>query len=354
MIHMAQDPVETAELLAFVKTVDAKSLSRAAKELGAPRATISRRLARLEQRLGARLIKRTTRMLMLTDAGESLYRHARIVLDAVSTAEASVRRESGTISGALRVSVPPIMTHSFYDMISEFAIRHPAVRVQIHFGSAHVDLKRDGYDLALRAAAELPPGLIARTLVRVPLHAVASPAYLALHGEPATPRDLKHHACLMGFERGELPGTHWPLLGASPRAVSVRVMSAFSSNEITLLLHAALRGQGIALLPATMTESFVASGALVHVLPRHIGRETRVAVVYEEREIIPAQVRAFVDELVAWAAREDEPLRPACPPKRKDATGAVRAYPSADKRSHASPDKRALRSAPGRSTRKSA
>ncbi len=310
-----KEPVETAELQAFVKTVDAKSLSRAAKELGAPRATISRRLARLEQRLGARLIKRTTRTLVLTNAGESLYRHARIVLDAVTTAEASVRRESGTISGDLRVSVPPIMVRSFFDMVSAFAMRHPPVRMQIHFGSAHVDLKRDGYDVALRATTELPPGLTARTLMRMPQTAVASPGYLEQRGVPLTPRDLRSHACLMGFARGELPETHWPLLGGG----SVRVASAFSSNEITLLFHAALRGQGIALLPGIVTESHIASGALVHVLPRHIGRETRVAVVYEERELIAPQVRAFVDELVAWAEQEDEPLRPACPPDGKRA-----------------------------------
>lgn len=336
LIHM-KDPVETAELQAFVKTVDAKSLSRAAKELGAPRATLSRRLARLEQRLGARLLKRTTRMLMLTDAGESLYRHARIVLDAVSTAEASVRRESGTISGDLRVSVPPIMNRSFFDMVSDFATRHPAVRLQVHFGSAYVDLKRDGYDVAMRAAStELPPGLIARTLVRMPLQAVASPEYLASHGIPESPRDLRNHSCLVGFARGELPETHWPLLGGG----SIRVASTFSSNEIGMLLHGALRGRGIALLPTVMTEPYVASGALVQVLPRHIGRESRVSVVYEERELQPPQVRAFVDEVVAWAENEEDALRPACPPKGREAAHVPAAM------------KRALRGRASRSTKK--
>ncbi len=346
LIHM-YTPVETAELQAFVKTVDAKSLSRAAKELGAPRATISRRLSRLELRLGARLITRTTRTLVLTDAGESLYRHARIVLDAVSTAEASVRRESGTISGDLRVSVPPVMPRSFFDMISEFARRHPAVRLQVQFGSAHVDLRRDGYDVALRAAAELPPGLVARTLVRVPLQAVASPAYLATHGEPHTPRDLRAHACLMGFARGELPDTHWPLLGGGV----VRVASAFSSNEISLLLHAALRGHGIALLPSIITEVHVATGALIHVLGGHIGRETRVAVVYEEREFTPPQVRVFVDELVAWAESEDLALRPVCP---EEPVRLARAAGEAAVVRVSPATKRALRSARSRPTGKRA
>src|SRR5439155_23372964 len=98
-------PIVTPQLLALAHTVDAKSLSRAAAELAVPRATISRRLARLEERLGARLLKRTTRSLVLTDAGEQLYRHARIVLDAVGQAEASVRRTDETVRGDLRVSI---------------------------------------------------------------------------------------------------------------------------------------------------------------------------------------------------------------------------------------------------------
>src|SRR5512134_948587 len=111
------DPVETTELLAFSRTIEARSLSRAAAELGVPRATISRRLARLEERLGVRLLRRTTRSLALTDAGETLYRHARIALDAVSQAEASVRTIDGAIRGDLRVSVPPVNDPTFLAML---------------------------------------------------------------------------------------------------------------------------------------------------------------------------------------------------------------------------------------------
>jgi DNA-binding transcriptional LysR family regulator len=322
LIHM-RDPVETAELLAFVKTVDARSLSRAAVELGAPRATISRRLARLEERLGTRLIKRTTRAMSLTDAGEALYRHARIALDAVSTAEASVRREGDGISGDLRVSLPPLARPSLYEMIADFGVRHKGVRLQVHFGSAHVDLKRDGYDVALRAGAELSPGLVARTLSRMPLLAVASPEYLAQRGEPRTPRDLRAHSCLLGFARGELPSSHWPLLSGG----SVRVVGVLSSNDINMLCHAALRGQGIALLPAMLTEPHTASGALVHVLRGHIGRETRLAVVYQERELLPPQVRAFVDELVAWSEHEAEGLRPGYHPRASGTLRSTRRRP---------------------------
>src|SRR5262245_8216909 len=113
LVQMSE-PVETAELLAFARIVEAKSLSRAAAELRVPRATISRRLARLEQHLGVRLLRRTTRSLALTDAGETFYRQARIALDAVAQAEASVQRgQDDTMRGDLRVSVPPLADESF-------------------------------------------------------------------------------------------------------------------------------------------------------------------------------------------------------------------------------------------------
>src|SRR5258705_5115504 len=114
------DAVETSELLAFARTVEAKSLSRAAAELSTPRATIGRRLARLEQRLGVRLLRRTTRALALTDAGVAFYRHARIVLDAVAQAEASVRKSDDVLHGSLRVTVPPIQGPSFTVLVCDF------------------------------------------------------------------------------------------------------------------------------------------------------------------------------------------------------------------------------------------
>ena len=116
-----REPLETAELLAFVSSVDEQSLSGAAAKLRVPRVTISRRLARLEKRLGARLLRRTTRSLALTDAGQALYRHARMVLDAVSHAEASVRSADDVMRGDLRVSVPPLSSTSFYQLVLRFA-----------------------------------------------------------------------------------------------------------------------------------------------------------------------------------------------------------------------------------------
>jgi DNA-binding transcriptional LysR family regulator len=298
------EPLETAELLAFAKTVEAQSFSRAAAELGIPRATLSRRLARLEERLGVRLLRRTTRSLALTDAGEALHQHARVVLDAVRHAEASVRKADGAVRGDLRVSLPPLAGSSVHAMIGGFARRYPEVRLQIHVTTQRVDLLRGGYDAALRAGTDIEPGLVARTLARTALLAVASPAYIAARGTPRTRRDLENHRCLMGFARGELPDTHWPSSGGK-----FQVEGAFFANDIQMLCDAALDGLGIALLPELVIRRHLASGALVHVLPGAVGAESQVALVYPERELMQPHLRAFIDAVVAWGEAELAPQK---------------------------------------------
>jgi DNA-binding transcriptional LysR family regulator len=292
-----RNPIENSELVAFTKIVDAKSLSRAAADLRVPRATLGRRLARLEERLGTRLLLRTTRSLALTDDGETFYRHARIVLDAVKTAEESLERTNARVAGDLRVSVPPLLDESFYAMITAFAKKHPAVRLQVHFSSRHVDVRRDGYNVAIRAGEEIEPGLVARTLLRSRVIAVASPDYLTAHGTPRRGSDLKKHRCLMGFARGEVPQRHWRIRGAM-----VHVEGAFFSNEPRLLRDAAVRGLGIAFLPLLLVEEPLAQGLLVQVLAGVVEAENSIAIVHPEREYVPAQVRAFADAVIAWAS----------------------------------------------------
>ncbi|UQR66657.1 LysR family transcriptional regulator [Bradyrhizobium sp. C-145] len=299
LIHMS-DPVETAELVAFTKTVEAKSLSRAAAELRVPRATVSRRLARLEERLGARLLRRTTRTLVLTDIGEVFYRQACIALEAVRLAEQSVRMTDDVVRGDLRVSVPPMMSVSFHAMLCEFARRYPELRVHVHTSNQLVDILHGGYDVALRASSQIQPGLIARTLFRDPMIAVAAPAYLADRGTPRTQRDLRTHRCLLGFARGELPETHWPMASGG----KLHVDGAFFSNDIALLCDAAISGLGIALLPRGLVSPHLERGALVQVLAGLVGAELQIALVYPERKFLPPQVRAFIEAVATWVPRE--------------------------------------------------
>lgn len=291
------EPLETSELLAFVKIVDARSVTRAALELALPRATVSRRLARLEERLGVRLLRRTTRNIALTDVGEAFYGNARLALDAVHQAEDSVRRTDSVVRGPLRVSLPPIVDEGLNSMICDFKKLHPEVDLQLHFSTHYVDLRNGGFHLALRASSELEPGLVARTLMRIPVMAVASPEYLRQKGTPKSARDLRQHQCLLGFVRGEMPEAHWPLV----RGGKLHITGSLVSNSLPLLTSAVIAGLGIAVLPREVVAEALDSGALVHVLSGIVGTEARLSIVYAEREFVPPQVRAFIDALVGWA-----------------------------------------------------
>lgn len=308
---------ETTEFLTFVRTVEARSISRAARELGVPRPTVGRRLARLEEKLGVRLLRRTTRTMVLTDAGEALYQRARGVIAAVREAEQSVRRSDDAVRGALRVSAPPMNLLHFGAMISDFIGRYPDVRLELDLTTRHVDLAAGSYDVAIRAAAQLPPGLIARNLMRSRLVAVASPEYLARHGTPRRVTEMAKHACLVGFAQGEHPSTHWPLV----RGGQLRVEALMATNDLGVLHAAALGGRGVALLPLPLVYDDVAAGRLVAVLPERLGGETQLAVVYPEREFVAPAVRAFVDAVVTWAKAAPELTRkmPACDEHAKKA-----------------------------------
>lgn len=313
------EPLDTSELLAFTRTVEAKSFSRAAAELGVPRPTIGRRLVRLEERLGVRLLRRTTRTIALTDAGEAFLRHARIVLDALEQAEASIRQSDAVVRGILRVATPPMQDTSFNALVCDFARAYPEVQIQVDASSRYVDLVREGYDVALRAGAELEPGLVARTIARTTAVAVASPDYLTTHGTPRNARDLRNHRCVVGFMRGGLPQTHWPKAGGGKMSIEGSIVA----NDIMLLLEAAVRGLGIALLPTWMLGTLLQRGELVRVLPNVIQGESRVTVVYQEKELLAPQVRAFIDVLVAWAPAAIDAARAvgrSCPAKQEART----------------------------------
>lgn len=309
-----KEPLPTVELLAFTTVVDAGSVSSAAQALRVPRATIGRRLALLERRVGRRLLRRTTRSQVLTEAGAVLYPHARMVLDAVKRAEESLRSEDdGPLRGEVRVSVPSFVPPSFSAMVREFMQRCPDVRLHVHLTNGVVDLRRDGYDLALRASRELEPGLIARTLARDELVAVASPAYLAKHGTPRTTRDLARHRCLLDFTGGDLPQAYWPASGSS----QVHVDGVLFANSRTLLRDAAADGLGIAVLPMLDVRALLAGGALVQVLRGSISGELLIVIAHPDREFVPPQVRAFADALTAWAEAELAALSPGAARRRK-------------------------------------
>jgi DNA-binding transcriptional LysR family regulator len=292
------------DLDVLVAILDAGSMASAAQRLGMPRATLSRRLRRLEDEVGAVLVRRTTRQLAPTEAGLELYRHARPIVDAVETATMAVRARDDTPRGLLRVTMPIGANAHFADMVTEFLTRFPEVRVELSASTRHVDLIAEGYDVAIRAGQVRGASLIARRLYDSAMIAVASPAYLARRGMPDDPVALREHDCLVGFERGESPRRTWALLDGT----HVPVRARFTSNDLSLLADAALRGIGIALLPREFVLRHLDAGTLVPVLPDQVGVHGGIWVVYPERRGVLPRVRAFIDHAVAWS--RSSPLRP--------------------------------------------
>ena len=304
------DLLETAELVAFTRTVEAGSLSRAAKELGIPRATLGRRLARLEERLGVRLIRRTTRSIRVTPAGEALLLHARVALGAVRDAVTAARQEDGLIRGLVRFASLPLGRVSHDALICAFVEAHPGVQLHVDVSARFVRFSEADYDVALRAGDTVEQGLVSRRLTRMAMVAIASPGYLARYGTPTRVEDLPAHRCLLGFLRGTAPNHYWPLRGGG----SARVEGVLVSNDVHLLREAVARGLGIAMLPMIIAEALLLTGEAVPVLEGILEGESQIAVVYPEKAFLSPVVRAFIDVLVQWAKVELVPkMRPAPP-----------------------------------------
>lgn len=295
--------LETAELEAFARTVEAGSLSRAAKELAIPRATLGRRLARLEERLGTRLLRRTTRSVRVTAAGEALLQHARVALGAVRDAVEAVHRSDHVVRGLIRFASLPMAGGSLDRLVVGFLAKHPGVQIHVNVSARFVSFAEVDYDVALRAGDTVEQGLVSRRLLRSPSMAVASPAYIAKNGMPKRVEDLANHTCLLGFLRGTSPNHYWPLVGGG----TVRVEGVLVTNDVHLIRRSVEQGLGIAFLPMLIAEEPLEAGTMVPVLEGILGGETKVAVVYPEKAFLSPVVRAFIDALVAWAKTEFAP-----------------------------------------------
>ncbi len=292
--------MELNELAVFLKVAQTGSMSRAALELQLPRATVGRRLERLEQSLGLRLVRRSTRKLVLTEAGELLFQRGLKIQAEVDATRLQLQSQEDRIEGDLKVLAPPIQSAAFMQMICDFQAAYPRIRLQLYLGTPVIDLLASGYDLAIRAAPVTEGGLVQRVLRRSRSVLVASPLLLERLGVPQNAADLARYPCILGFDRGELPRTGWPLR----RGGSLRVEGRLVTNDLELQLQAARAGLGVALLPLLRIGADLESGRLVCLLEEEVGGEAQILLLYPERAQLPAKVRVFVEAVTAWAARE--------------------------------------------------
>ena len=293
---MARAPIDLNEIALFVRVVDRGSLTAAAKTLGMPKSTVSRKLTQLETRLGVRLVQRTPRHLRLTEAGTLYYQRCANLLGQVEEAEALLTREEPTPRGLVRVSAGvDFGTGVLAGLIQEFLRTHPHITVDLHLTDRAVDLVAEGFDLAIRIGGVQGAELFARKLATTQGVLCASPAYLLEHGAPQSPAELEQHACLLYTAP---PHTGEWQLQRDTESVKVKVQGRFSVNNLVAVRDAALAGLGIARLPTFVCRSDLDTGRLRRILGTWSAGERPVYAVYLGGKFVPTRLRLLLDFLV--------------------------------------------------------
>ncbi|MBC5766441.1 LysR family transcriptional regulator [Ramlibacter albus] len=284
----------------FHAVVDAGSFAGAADRLELSRGMATRYVAQLESHLGVRLLHRTTRSLSLTGAGNEYLQRSAQILTAVDEAERAVAQEAAAPRGLLRLTAPAILAPVLAPAIAGYLKRHPQVEADVQLNDRIVDLVEGGFDLALRIARQVDPGLIARPVMRFSMVAFASPAYLKAHGTPRTPPDLHAHNCI--WHPHTPIGNTWHFSrGKESHAIPVKGNMRASSGR--MLLDAAVAGLGVCYEPDFLAADMLRARKLVQVLPAWRTIDADLFAVWANRRFMPPKVRAFVDYLVEFSAR---------------------------------------------------
>lgn len=252
------------EMAVFVRVVDTGSFSEAARQMAVTPSAASRAVARLEKALGQRLLQRSTRKLRLSESAQDVFEHCRDMLNAAQAALEASGRQGEEPRGTLRVSVPKAIGRALvHPHMPEFLERYPQVDVLLRLEDRYMDLYDEQIDLAIRITDQPPPGLMGRRLLRIDHLLCATPEYLAAHGVPAQPQDLKAHNCIY---LGEEPSDSRWKFRRGEQSVIVQVRGRYAANHTGVRLDAVLRHLGIGSLPRFTAQQALAEGRIVPVL----------------------------------------------------------------------------------------
>lgn len=280
----------------FIQVVKAGSFTAAGERLDLPKSTVSRKVTKLEQELGARLLHRTTRQLRLTEEGAAFYDRVSKALEELDEASRAVSSEQSVPRGLIRVTAPLDFGFNFLgDLVATFREKFPEVEVDVEVTQRNVNLVEEGFDLALRGGRLADSSLIATKLGDTELGLVASPSYLDTHGRPKKLADLARHRCLVF--RGKPGRREWTLTG--PRGdEAVDVSAAVTANDFSFLQSAAIAAAGITLLPHFTVRCDLAARRLEPVLPEYSLKLGGFYIVYPTARHVSAKVRAFRDHVI--------------------------------------------------------
>ena len=291
---MAIDVV--AAMRVFSTVVDAGSFAAAADKLEMSRAMATRHVAQLEAHLGVRLLHRTPRRLSLTEAGNEYYARVLQVLGMVQEAADAATQHARTPTGTLRVASSVGFGERHLERaVADFLRQSPGIHIELALGEQRVDLVEEGFDLAVRVAAEIEPGLVARRLARVRTLCCASPGYLQAHGVPRAPQDLRLHNCMSYAHK--IWRSEWHFRRGKDLQV-VPISGNLRSSGGSVLVGAAVGGLGIVMEPEFLLCEALARKELVPLLPQWRPPELALWAVYPERHHLPLKVQAFIDFLL--------------------------------------------------------
>ncbi|MFZ1431442.1 MAG: LysR family transcriptional regulator [Geminicoccaceae bacterium] len=301
---MAFDARVISNVGVLAAVAEAGSFAGAADMLGLSRSGVSRAVARLEAQMGVRLFARTTRAVALTDEGSRLYAEVAPLLTGIEDAVTVTTGSSVAVRGRLRVNVDAFFSRLlFMPHIGEFLQLHPELSLELVARDQLGDLVSEGFDIAVRFGQPPVSSLVARKLLDTPTITVASPAYVAAHGQPATPADLLNHACIQ--VRDSLTGQPieaWRF-HKDDEFVQVRTTGRLMVAEFGTMLGACLGGVGIARVKAIGVQRLLDEGALVQLLPDWSGQSFPLYALYPSRHLPAAKVRAFIDFVQARLTR---------------------------------------------------
>jgi DNA-binding transcriptional LysR family regulator len=296
------------DLYYFVQTVDHGGFAPAGRALGMPKSKLSRRIALLEERLGTRLIQRSTRRFAMTETGQTYYAHCKAMLVEADAADEAIALTQAEPRGIVRMTCPvALLDARVGDMVAAFMIAHPHVEIHLEETNRRVDVVGEGVDIAIRVRP--PPlkdsELVMRVLADRGQCLVASPGLLARLGTPRAPADL---ATLPSMDLGAPQGEHvWNLLGPDGAQAAIHHRPRYVTRGMLALRAAAIAGVGVVQLPTMMVREQIERGQLAQVMPGWAPRREIIHAVFASRRGLLPAVRALIDDLAARFAllRED-------------------------------------------------
>jgi DNA-binding transcriptional LysR family regulator len=296
----------------FVKVADAGGFSAAGRALNMSASMVTNHIQSLEERLGVRLLNRSTRKVGLTEVGQAYYERAQQILTDIEDADRSALALQANPRGKLRLNTSIAMPPFLAPVIAEFVALYPEISIAMSMSDREVDLVEDGFDLAIRNMPVADSSLITRRIATYHFMLVGATDYFAKHGIPEHPTDLVSHNCLT-FLRA-VWGNEWKFSGPDGE-LGVPVSGNMQSNSANALRLAAVHGQGLTVLPSFLVADDLRAARLIPVLKEFLNTEYPVSAIYPHRHQLSAKVRSFID-LLAKHFREDPSWADPCAGQR--------------------------------------